>query len=188
MQRLIDYIQEYEDVISKPFCEHLITKFESNENQHVKGVVLKADGTPVIDLNRKQTTEINLDSTWDTEISSLLEVAGALTKRYADSFPWFDALYKSNKFQVEPIRLKRYTNEQCFNWHIDQNGSGTAKRLLAIQFYLNTCETGHTEFNGKSIKAIEGKALIFPTNFLFPHKGNIVLGEKKYICTLFITF
>ena len=186
MKELVDYIKEYNYAVPEYFCNHLISKFEQNEEQHIPGAVLQYNGQPVIDRNHKITTEIKLDESWDSEISTILTVAGKLTKQYADEFPWFDALYKTNKFGVEPIRIKRYLPGEFFGWHIDQNG-GRSNRILAIQVYLNCCSSGTTEFNGKLIQPVTGKALVFPTNFLFPHRGNELIDENKYIFTLFIT-
>ena len=55
-----------------------------------------------------------------------------------------------------------------------------------MQLYLNTIEDGgETEFlyQGKRVKAEQGKLLIWPAGFTHVHRGNPPLKESKYILT-----
>lgn len=76
-----------------------------------------------------------------------------------------------------------------FNTHIDTGTEQTFDRILAFILYLNTVkEGGETEFTHtkRKIKPVKGKVLIFPCNYLFPHRGNIPLSNDKYIATSFL--
>lgn len=76
-----------------------------------------------------------------------------------------------------------------FNNHIDTGTKQTFDRVLAFILYLNNVEVGgETEFihTGKKIKPAKGKVLIFPCNYLFPHRGNIPISDDKYIASAFL--
>jgi hypothetical protein len=58
-------------------------------------------------------------------------------------------------------------------------------RVITYIWYLNTVEEGgHTEFFGSHlIKPEEGKLLLFPSSWTFPHCGKVPISHDKYIIT-----
>jgi predicted 2-oxoglutarate/Fe(II)-dependent dioxygenase YbiX len=85
------------------------------------------------------------------------------------------------------VKLSKYEINDQYGWHCDgweKNISAPIwKREISSITYLNDdFEGGETEFSsGLVIKPQTGKTLIFPSNWNFPHKGNIVTKGTKYI-------
>ena len=63
--------------------------------------------------------------------------------------------------------------------------------VINYMLYLNDIdEGGETEFlyQGKKLKPEQGKVVIFPCGFTFPHRGNPIYKGEKYIITGWYTY
>ena len=92
----------------------------------------------------------------------------------------------------EPPSLLRYENNQEYKWHCDGkpfiNPNDTAlshNRLISIVCYLNdNFEGGETKVLNTPWKPVRGKALVFPSNWTYPHCAcPVTLGTKYSIAT-----
>ena len=83
----------------------------------------------------------------------------------------------------ETIQVLSYTENEQYNWHHDQacNRKDNAYyRSISVVLYLqNAEEGGRTIFPHKAYKPKPGQALIFPSNWCFPHRGEEVLKGRK---------
>ena len=62
---------------------------------------------------------------------------------------------------------------------------------LLSNVYLNDVEEGgETEFlyQGVKLKPETGKLVIFPTSYMYPHRGNPIYKGEKYIITGWYTY
>lgn len=94
---------------------------------------------------------------------------------------------------LEALTLKRYDPGDRFNKHVDITDYPSARRWLAMQFYLNDdFKGGKTIFDtptGKlSIAPKTGRLLIFPPNWQYPHTGAPVLSGQKFLLTTYLHF
>ena len=67
----------------------------------------------------------------------------------------------------------------------------TANRFLVWMIYLNTVtDKGGTEFKylNHTEDAVEGKIIIWPTDFTHTHRGVVSPTQKKYILTGWYSF
>jgi hypothetical protein len=84
-------------------------------------------------------------------------------------------------------KISKYEINDEYGWHCDcweKNFSSPLwKREISSITYLNDdYEGGETEFSfGTIIAPQSGKTLIFPSNWNFPHRGNVVTKGTKYI-------
>lgn len=83
--------------------------------------------------------------------------------------------------------LHEIVKGQFYSWHHDHEWK-SCDGFIQVIIYLNTLEEhegGHTEFiNGRKVRPEIGKVLVYPNSWVFPHKGNEILGNNpKYICT-----
>jgi hypothetical protein len=83
--------------------------------------------------------------------------------------------------------VKYDKNEGKFVYHDDFSMVNDMKmhRVLTYLWYLNDVdEGGETEFCGDfKIKPTEGKLILFPASWCYPHKGIMPLSNDKYIIT-----
>jgi hypothetical protein len=92
-----------------------------------------------------------------------------------------------NFFQYDFFIIQKYIkNEGIYTYHNDFNYEPCRYRLITFIFYLNSIDHGgETEFkNGKyKIKPEQGKLLLFPASWTYPHCGKTPYSEDKYIIT-----
>jgi hypothetical protein len=85
----------------------------------------------------------------------------------------------------EAIQVLEYRPGQRYNFHFDQNwdrSQETFYRTISVVLYLTSdFEGGGTEFVGKVYKPKPGEALIFPSNWCFPHSGQMVTSGMKRV-------
>jgi hypothetical protein len=97
---------------------------------------------------------------------------------------------------IEAIRMKKYDANDIdqFGWHADVGDAASSRRQLAMFSYLNdVAEGGETVFRGIAgedaiIKPKLGRTVIFPPNFMFPHKGNKPVSGPKYIVSQYVHY
>ena len=90
--------------------------------------------------------------------------------------------YRCNSFR-ETIQILSYTEDEFYNWHYDKgvnDKDNSYHRTISVVLYLqNAEEGGRTIFPHKAYKPKAGTALIFPSNWCFPHRGEAVQKGRK---------
>ena len=94
---------------------------------------------------------------------------------------------------MEEFRIKKYDPEtkDRFDEHVDVVNHATARRCLALLFYLNEVSTGgETEFpiHGRIIKPETGSVLVFPPTWEYPHAGRPPVSGPKYIMSTYLHY
>ena len=120
--------------------------------------------------------------------NALLEYHQRLVKIH----PSFDGYPVPGGFMTESyrelIQVLEYVSNQKYNFHTDASPVPNSKeyhRKISIILYLtDDFEGGHTKFAHKKYKPPVGHALIFPSNWCFPHCGTMVTkGTKRVAVT-----
>ena len=81
--------------------------------------------------------------------------------------------------------LNELTNSDPFFGNLN-NFEKKTYRVLTYLFYLNDVdEGGETEFYGGDIKIKpkQGKMILFPSSWTYPHSGKMPVSSNKYIIT-----
>lgn len=85
----------------------------------------------------------------------------------------------------EPIQLIEYSGGQEYKMHQDiscyKNHPAYGRVLSIILYLTNDFEGGRTIFTHESYKPPVGSAIIFPSNWCFPHRGESVTKGKKRV-------
>jgi len=175
-------IENYASVLEPHICKELISSFEDNVAYHERfdNVCMK--------FTQLNLTQHGLNIDLQRVVYNKIVAVTALYREQCQHLPEVRAL--------EEFRIKKYNpQDDLFDWHVDVTDRETAKRFLAIQFYLNTVdEGGRTCFEftrgGQSVKIdpIEGNVLCFPPNFMFPHCGQTPVSEPKYILSTYLHY
>lgn len=173
-------LENYSGILEPQHCKELISSFENNVALHER---IENLGIKFTQLN---LTQHQLDCALQNLIYDKVLVVTEMYRSKYKYLPKFSAL--------EQFRVKKYEPvEDLFDWHVDVINRETAKRFLAIQFYLNTVEIGGKTFfqvgeEHTTIDPIEGNVLCFPPNCMFPHCGESTVREPKYILTTYLHY
>ena len=110
-------------------------------------------------------------------------------KRLMEIHPTFDGYPVPGGFMTtsnrELIQVLEYVKNQKYTWHTDASPQPNSKeyhRKISVILYLSE------DFEGRSTKFVHeeynppmGHALIFPSNWCFPHTGTRVTDGKKRV-------
>ena len=110
-------------------------------------------------------------------------------KRLMEIHPTFDGYPVPGGFMTtsnrELIQVLEYVKNQKYTWHTyasPQPNSKEYHRKISVILYLSEdFEGGTTKFVHKQYKPPIGHALIFPSNWCFPHTGTRVTDGKKRV-------
>ena len=182
-----DFIEIYENVFSKEFCDDAIKFFNKSEEL---GLTLKRpEPAAVEDKSYFLGAATSSSNELDLKRTPLMETFNRVFwelcyPKYKDKYT---ALHKHDdhgNFEVKLQKTKPY--EGYHTWHSEQMCRATSTRLLVWTIYLNEeFEAGETEFlyQQRRIKPTMGSLCIFPASFTHTHRGNPPIGGDKYIIT-----
>jgi len=181
MAHLDQLIRIHHNVLPSETCKELIEIFEENQDKQEK-----------VDNDKKPSfTQFNL-----TENSSKYKEVHIqlvrLTQKYRDEYYEFvDKRVFPDTHAFEQFRIKRYNpgGEERFDTHVDVSDYSSARRFLSFMWYLNDVDDGGlTVFDDLSVKPEEGKLIIFPPLWMFPHRGEPPVSNTKYILSTYLHY
>ena len=171
--------------------DDLISYFEANTNQQVKGETssgLKPNFKDRIDISVRPR-DINLSGNEILKLyfNGLFECY----KDYLDQWPFF-ATRIGQQVEIGSFNIGRYSKGQHFQGeHCERSSIPTLHRFLAFMTYLNDVDDGGSTYfthYDLDIKPQKGLTLIWPAEWTHAHKGNILKENYKYIITGWISF
>lgn len=174
------WIKTYDNAIPDELCNSLIELFED-------------ESTPKGDLNytwRRCTEYSKLDSSkyW----LELNDVMAKSYQRYREDMKC--GIFNFINY-VEAPNMFRYNvdkeNPNYFNNHADCWNYQTSTRQISIIIYLNDVEEGGgTNFYELNtlISPKKGRIVLFPSFYMFMHRGEPPLSDRKYIIVTWLHF
>lgn len=181
-------IYENPHCLPRELCETIINFFEEEGDARYKGIVMSGvyeeikntlDFIIPNDGENKKWERIN-----NVLIKSLKTNIDLYLKHINDKYEI--SICDSTKISIEPFLIQKYKKGVGkYEYHNDFQLRDTDYRILTFLWYLNNItEGGETEFFGDiKITPEDGKLIIFPANWTFPHCGKMPLSSDKYIVT-----
>tara|TARA_R100000900_G_scaffold77249_1_gene61155 strand:- start:1022 stop:1564 length:543 start_codon:yes stop_codon:yes gene_type:complete len=162
MIKITDYIKLYENVLDKEICQNIIK--DSNFNEFKRATVNNA-GVDAVDITSRNVHNKPLENKYE---NSVFNSVADILLRYRDDIPDF------------------FTGSQCHDTgysHLLYRGSEGGKykthtdsfkkepRLISISILLNDNFDGGNFcfFDEHILEKKVGSAVVFPSNFCFPH-------------------
>lgn len=181
-----DYIVVFDNILSNELCDAILHEY-SSENEWQPTYV--GNGTIERKIRNTDSIALSLPSiiqknplirkTLDDEI---FKCAGSAIKQYNNIFP--NAMIE----QDSGYELLRYKEEQFYVQHTDSFMK--QPRAVSCSFALNDdYEGGEFAFwdREKKVSLKKGSAILFPSNFMYPHEIMPVTNGTRYsIITWFI--
>lgn len=188
MKNLEDFIKVYDSVLNKQACETMIRMHDDNPQ-------------------RLSEYNWNLGYRRFSEVNSVNVPAA---KEFLDVYySRIDSVYSHYKKSVdipflpdkdsytyEHVRIKKYeaNDKDEFGLHVDVGDSDSSKRFLTFFIYLNDVdEGGETAFQDINnldvlIKPKQGRMVVFPPMWMFPHRGLRPISNDKYIASTYLHY
>lgn len=181
-----DYIIVFENVITHDICDAVLNEF-SNEAEWVKTVVgqgvvdNKIRSAETIVISYPHVIEKNLEIRQKID-KDIFNSAGLAIRKYNEKFPLAKIEEDSG------YELLRYKESQFYTQHTDSFKA--RPRAVSCSFALNDdYEGGEWGFFNRDmvIKVPKGSAVLFPSNFMYPHEiMPVTKGARYSIVTWFI--
>lgn len=184
MVELNDFIHIHENALEENICDFLISIFEQLSDKHER---YDNNGIP-------NFTQFNLTENRDLfpEINQIHNHIIKKVFEYRDNYYKFiDKRVFPEEHAFEQFRINRYNpgGEDRFDTHVDVIDHESSRRFLSFFWYLNDInEGGETIFTDLQIKPTKGKLIIFPSLWMFPHKGNPPISEPKYLLSTYLHY
>lgn len=175
------YVKIYKNFLHKDFCNKLVKDIENISWQEHS--FTKFNSPKKIKLSGKNELSTGYEKQISTEHKFIIDKLYTKIKQYIDelNFSWF-----SGWRAYSLLRFNRYTKNKTMAKHCDHITSLFDNRggvpILSVVILLNDNFKGgeFIMFNNKEYKLKTGDLLIFPSNFLFPHKVKPVKKGIRY--------
>lgn len=180
MKNLGDYIVIVDDAIPADLCEALIKTYDSHQDKVIWD-------TEVYSFSEVNVTEA-------AAFKEQEEILRSITHKVHDSYvEYTSASFMSSQHGYEQHRMNKYeaNDKDIFDWHTDVRDYQSARRYLAMFYYLNdVAEGGETLFDlgGEGyhgVKPKQGRVVCFPPMFMYPYKGCKPVSGPKYIISTY---
>jgi len=168
-------------ILPDTICDSLVELFEEDSEHHER----------VDDQSKPTFTQLNLNQHHAKIVPTLSAYVVELINLFKNDVPAAKFLPPS-KF-LEEFRVKRYSvgGIDRFDEHVDVSSHATAKRALAMLFYLNSVPVGgQTTFpqHGVSFRPTKGYVTVFPPTWDYPHEGQPPISNTKYIMSTYLHY
>ena len=185
-----NFIRVIDNAVSSELCEQIIAEFKRDHTLH------HHDGDRYIEL---ETYDQRGQGKWNPKLEARARRWNPLTDSIAQTVVemttdyrarWDPYLMTPQVWSMEGIRVKSYEpNVHEFRLHVDQGNCDSACRFIACLIYLNNNEAG-TEFPQEqfTVSAEQGRMVLFPPNWQFPHRGLMPTTNTKYILSTYLHF
>lgn len=179
------FIGEYPNVLSQKDCNTIISYYESRSDKSPGTVVTASDGYSV-DKTKKDSMDIGVDAYDDSiEINSVIltSIEKGLNE-YKKEYDVVDTL--EPWMLMEGYNVQKYLpNQAYFSEHCENSGF-TNGTMLVWMIYLNTVTDGggtRFKYQDVTVKAEEGKLVLWPAFYTHVHCGVVSPSQTKYIAT-----
>ena len=176
---IMHYAKTFKGVIENDFCQQVISELQDAEYQQHKFY------SPGDNETRPRSGAQELDVTF-SEIPSrelMMKKMWPVVRRYVDELkmPWFDSWQGYSR-----VRFNRYSENRKMALHADHiqslfDGERKGIPTLSILGLLNdNFKGGEFVLIDEVIDFKGGDIIIFPSNFMYPHKVEPVLEGTRY--------
>ena len=169
------------NILPTNLCDYLINLYESDKDNRER-----------VDNESKPTfTQLNLYQYHRNIIPNLYNYFFLALDSYKKDVP--SSKYLPEIKYIEEFRIKKYEvgGVDRFDEHVDVIDHKSAKRCLAMLFYLNDVEEGGKTifpYHHKEFTPVKGSVIIFPPTWEYPHLGEPPVSNPKYIMSSYLHY
>ena len=175
-QQISDYIFFYPDVMDKKTCEWIINRYDTTAKWQ--------QSTFSNNYGNTGTSQVAMEEYWIGKPSPYYKDIKESFEYCVDDYTHFHDNIKSTEYT--DFRINRYKKGGFMKSHIDNIHHSHGQKqgyphLTSLLFLNDDYEGGEFVLCGdKHIEKIQGSAVVFPSNFMFPHEVKEVTDGKRF--------
>ena len=191
---ITDYIKVYENALPDDLCDGLIQQFDQSpevgeEIEEVDG----EDGKGKLLIRIHQELNLAKVEGFKEQIQPvLMKITELAVGKYQSELP---VRTFPKEIGAEVFRVKKYRGgpdfEDYFAYHVDVNSHSSARRYLALCWYLNDVEKGGETFfphPNVRIKPRKGRLAMYPSLWAWPHSEEHPQSGDKYVLRTYLHY
>ncbi|UNH61263.1 2OG-Fe(II) oxygenase superfamily protein [Synechococcus phage S-SZBM1] len=184
---LNNFVKVYDNALDTNVCRNILDLSKKETLQRVSNKGYPQFST----FNITVAAEEKQSPSWLKVQNQLVMAIKSYSEQYMKELDCSDFWPAENS--LEQIRFIKYECEENdrFDKHVDVLNHESARRFLAIYFYLNDVELGgETDFPNldMQVKPKEGRCLIYPPSWMFPHSGKAPQSNDKNIIVTYLHY
>ena len=177
MKDINEYIKYYIDIIDKKLCINLINeKFIYKHSTYSNDTSIKK-----IKKNRVIAEDYWIKDS-DKFFLNLKKVYEEIINNYKKNFSSLE-INNLTDFRITKYHVGGFMSKHVDNIHHSHGQNYGYPQLTGLLFLNDNYEGGEILISGKSFKTNAGSALIFPSNFIYPHEVLEVTKGVRYSIT-----
>lgn len=179
MKQLEDYLSVFDNIVSDEDCDYIVNHYKDSDWNRSRVVRETAEGQIAGENEGRSCNQIDisyLNGELDKKIDNMIfNYVGIILKKYVSLHQYLEVRDDSG------YQILRYNVDEKFIEHVDIYRGES--RVLTCSITLNDdYEGGEWGFwdREKVFKAKKGSAIIFPSNFCFPHEILPITKGTRY--------
>ena len=168
------YIKYYKNIVAENLCNSLINynfPYEASKYQtHDSGAIVKQERVKMSDAWIKK------ESVFYTAVKSCFE---EVIVKYKNDFPLF-TVARTTDFRINKYGKGGFMSRHVDNIHHSHGQQYGYPQVSALLYLNDDYDGGEFYVADKKFLPIKGSAIIFPSNFMFPHEAKPVTKGTRW--------
>jgi hypothetical protein len=175
-----DYIKYFENIVAPQICDDV----KNGEFQYEVSAYSTHDSGKVVKQDRVVSEDfwIRSGKPYHAQIKPCYRLA---IDKYREEFPHFNVQHLTD------FRISRYSKGGFMSKHVDNihhsHGQQWGYPQVTVLLFLNDdYKGGEIVISGRKFETKAGSAIVFPSNFMFPHEVLKVTEGTRYSITCWL--
>ena len=169
-----EYIGYYKNVVPHALCKTIMNydyNFQPSTYANNKGKLTSSDERVLMD-----ECWVGKDDVYYEDIKASFE---RTIKKYSEEFPLFSVQHTTD-FRINRYPLGGFMSSHVDNIHHSHGQQYGYPQVSALLYLNDDYEGGEFYVAGKMFEPEQGSAIIFPSNFMFPHGAKTVMNGTRW--------
>ena len=174
MRKWIGY---YQNIVSDSLCDKLIN-YSDNQKTLKPSTYSTSSGK-----SERSNQRVKMDDGWfrngETYYNDIKNCFMTVIKKYREKHEDF-VCQRHTDFRMNKYSKGGFMSRHVDNIHHSHGQEYGYPQASALLFLNDDYEGGHFHISGLRYETKKGSAIIFPSNFMFPHEVNLITKGTRY--------
>ena len=174
MRKWIGY---YQNIVSDSLCDKLIN-YSDNQKTLKPSTYSTSSGK-----SERSNQRVKMDDGWfrngETYYNDIKNCFMTVIKKYREKHKDF-VCQRHTDFRMNKYSEGGFMSRHVDNIHHSHGQEYGYPQASALLFLNDDYEGGHFHISGLRYETKKGSAIIFPSNFMFPHEVNLITKGTRY--------